>query len=189
MKQFKTLGILLISTLIYSCTDKEDSSVKPGISINPNQEELITTVEIQLSDSNHIPLDTVSFNDPDGDGGIPPSIDTLKLGKGQKYFVKLNFLDKSNPADIKDITAEIKAEGDEHLICFDPMNISGLNIIRTDSDGTYELGIESSWTVDANANSNNGKLRLSLKHQPGVKDGTCAPGTTDVEIDFPVTIN
>ncbi|MCB0803533.1 MAG: hypothetical protein KDB74_10575 [Flavobacteriales bacterium] len=189
MKTFQIFSLLIISTLFFSCTDESDNSVKPGITINPNTEELITTVQIHLSDTNHVIIDTVAFNDPDGDGGNPPTIDTLMLQAGQSYLVNLKFIDASNPLSIKDITAEIEIEADEHLVCFDQTNIAGISINKADSDGNYELGLKSKWKLSPSASSNNGILKLTLKHQPDVKDGTCTPGDTDVEINFPVIIN
>jgi hypothetical protein len=189
MKTFKILAIALLSLSIYSCTDDDDDSVTPDIIITPNEEELITTVEIHLNDTNNVIIDTISFNDPDGDGGNAPTIDTLRLQAGQDYKVNLMFLDASNPSDIEDITLEIEEEDDEHLVCFDQTNLTGLSITKTDSDGTYVVGLKSKWVLTPAASSTNGVLKLTLKHQPDVKDGTCAPGDTDVEINFPVIIN
>jgi hypothetical protein len=87
------------------------------------------------------------------------------------------------PAD--SISNEVLEEGNEHLFCFDIMD-ANLNITRADSDGVYEIGLESIWVVGANSN---GHVTVTLKHQPdGIKDGTCAPGDTDIEIEFPIKI-
>lgn len=187
MKTFKILAIALLSLSIYSCTDDDDDSIK---TIDHNhEEELITTVQVILSDTFNVVLDTVSFKDPDGDGGIAPTIDTLRLQAGKDYLVNLMFLDESDPADVEDITLEIKAEDDEHLICFDLTNLTGLNITKTDSDGTYVVGLKSKWGLVPAATSTNGVLNLTLRHQPDAKDGTCIPGSSDVDINFPVLIN
>lgn len=189
MKSFKIIAIAILCLTFNACTDDDDDSVKPGTTITPNEEELITTVEIHLSYTNNVVIDTVSFNDPDGDGGNAPTIDTLVLQSAKEYLVNLKFLDASDPSDIEDITLEIEAEDDEHLVCFETMNSTGISISKIDTDGTYAVGLTSRWTISSSASSNNGTLKLTLKHQPGVKDGTCAPGDTDVEIDFPVVIN
>ena len=86
------------------------------------------------------------------------------------------------PADT--ISNEVLAEGDEHLFCFDPID-ANISITRTDSDGTFEIGLTSDWIT---GNYSNGLVTITLKHQPGVKDGTCSPGDTDVEIQFPIII-
>lgn len=187
----KKISLSIFTTFLIalsSCVDDDDSSVKPGTQITPNEEELITTVNLLFRDTNGLLVDTFAFNDLDGDGGNPPVIDTIKLKSNSTFLLSLEFLDASDPNDIEDITAEIKAEDDEHLICFEPQNLVGLNIIRTDSDGTYELGLESRWSIPSGAMVSNSKVKISLKHQPNVKDGTCGVGDTDVEIDFPIVI-
>ena len=56
-----------------------------------------------------------------------------------------------------------------------------ITIQRTDSDGNFEVGLQSLWETGT---TGNGTVMIRLKHQPGVKDGTCAPGETDIELDF-----
>ncbi len=145
-------------------------------------------MNLEFTDQNQN-VSVFSFKDLDGDGGNPPVIDTIKLNKNQSYTVSAIFLDESDPNDVEDITVEILEEDNEHLICFDIENIDGLTIRRTDSDGTYEVGLASMWNVSDTAVATNGIVRLTLKHQPGIKDGSCAPGDTDVEVDFPVIFN
>jgi hypothetical protein len=45
----------------------------------------------------------------------------------------------------------------------------------------YEVGLQSQWTT---GNAENGTTQIVLKHQPDVKDGTCAPGETDIDVTF-----
>src|SRR5690606_24038903 len=109
-----------------------------------------------------------------------------KVSRNSIYAVSVKFLDESNPSDIKDITMEIKEEGDEHRVCYQLINASGLSIEIKDSDGVLPIGLESSWELDSTAQSSNGQLQLVLKHQPEFKDGSCGPGDTDVEVFFPI---
>jgi len=60
-----------------------------------------------------------------------------------------------------------------------------LEIVSIDSDGNYSIGLKTQWQAK---NLTSGELTLTLKHQPGVKDGTCDPGETDVEVVFPISI-
>lgn len=180
------LFITALAGVLTACTDDSDSSVTPGTTVTPNEEELITTVQIRISDSLTAQVvDTVEFNDLDGPGGNAPTIDSIKLSPNRVYIVETSFFDASDPSDIEDITAEIEAEDDEHLVCFELMNAGGFSIEITDSDGTYPIGLDSKWKSGGLAN---GELKLTLRHQPGVKDGTCTPGETDVEVRFPLTI-
>jgi|SRR5690554_317896 len=182
----KTSSILLTAVVLLflaSCKDNDDAT--PSKSITPDDRELITTVKLNFSNGTQ---QTYVFSDPDGDGGTPPTIDTIRLNKGEVYHVEASFFDESNPADIEDITQEIKEKAHEHIICFEAINSKGLTIERTDTDGIYEVGLTSMWTVNDSANSNNGELKLTLKHQVGVKDGSCEAGETDVEVNFPLSI-
>jgi hypothetical protein len=181
-----TLVIAFVSVAIIACKDDDDDSVKNGkTTVNPNEEELITTVEAIFSDTNGVALDTFKFEDPDGLGGDAPTIDTIRLNSNSKYDLSIRFLDESDSTDVENITAEIQAEDDEHLICFEEKTSNALNISKTDSDGTYPIGLSSRWEVGAAAN---GSIVISLKHQPGVKDGSCSPGETDIEVEFPLVL-
>lgn len=176
-----SLFLFLTATFMVGCK-KDDDAPKPSSSTPPaNEEELITTVKITFVDTAGVePNVVVFFRDPDGDGGnAPTQFDTIRLAANSVYNATLEVLDESkNP--VENITTEIQEEADEHIFCFTPTNVN-LSIIRTDSDGTYEIGLASQWTV---GNASIGTTQVVLKHQPGVKDGTCAPGDTDVELNF-----
>ncbi len=187
MKTMKTNVFILIAAVLFvGCTDDDDTSIDTPIIAN--EEELITTVKLTFIDSSGLSK-IFEFNDPDGEGGMTPTIDTIYLSRGISYNLSTKFFDRSDPNDVEDITVEIREEDDEHLICFESINISGLTIDIIDSDGTYELGLSSIVEVSDSASSLNGVLKLILKHQAGVKDGTCPPGETDVEVDFSVQFN
>jgi hypothetical protein len=47
------------------------------------------------------------------------------------------------------------------------------------------LGLLTNWK---SGSASNGQLMISLKHQPGIKDGSADKGETDVEINFPVIV-
>ena len=121
-----------------------------------------------------------AFRDPDGDGGNTPTQHaTIRLVANTYYNATVQILNESeNPAE--DVTIEIQDEDDEHLFCYTPSN-TNVSIVRTDSDGTFEVGLTTFWSTGAAANGN---TTVILKHQPGVKDGTCTPGDTDIEVTF-----
>jgi len=179
---FSTFGLFL-----NSCSDDDDASVS-GDNINPNEEELITTVRLAFTDTDNN-SSTFQFTDPDGEGGNAPNIETIILEQGKSYSVSAQFLDESDPNEVEDITVEILEEDDEHLVCFESSNVDGLTIQRVDTDGSFEVGLQSSWVLTDSASASNGVVKLTLKHQPGTKDGSCEPGDTDVEVDFPLEIN
>jgi len=183
----KPINLLLLMLVLgmAACTDDDDDSVNNQPGVSANEEELITTVVIKVKDTLTDVEQTFRWTDPDGDGGNDPSIDTITLAPNTFYEVEIEFLDESDPSDVEDITEEIEDEDDEHLICYTSSPQTMLNVLRTDSDGTYEVGLESTWE---SFTAQNGSLKIVLKHQPGVKDGSCSPGETDIEIDLPVFV-
>ncbi|MEM9022798.1 MAG: type 1 periplasmic binding fold superfamily protein [Bacteroidota bacterium] len=172
------MGLMLFTA---SCGDDDDLDEEPM-----NEEETITTVIVTLTNmSDPSDVITSSIVDPDGDGGVAPAQTApVVLDSNTTYSVQLGFLDESDPADVENIGEEILDEDDEHLVCF---AASGdITITRTDTDGMFEVGLQSRW--ETGNNSGNSTVTVTLKHQPGIKDGTCPPGETDVEVGFAVTI-
>ena len=185
-KEKSALAVLLLVLLIgsfMSCKKKENTITNPP---DQNDSELITTFKLSFVDSAGIdPNMEFLFRDIDGPGGNAPSdFDTLILGSDKTYFVTLTLLNESVSPSI-DITSEILAEANEHLFCFNPTIGGDLSITRTDTDGTYELGITSKWRT---LSTSDGLVLIKLKHQPGIKNGQCEPGETDVELEFQTKI-
>jgi hypothetical protein len=184
MKQLFYLSAAALM-LAFSCKkNKIDDPIDQPI--DDHEEELITTMKLIFSDSAGVlPDRTFQFQDLDGPGGNNPTMfDTLFLEDSTVYNVQVEILNESvNPAE--NLTSEILTEADEHLFCFTPMNLSGLSIVRTDSDGTYQIGLQSKWRT---IQTENGKVKIVLKHQPGVKNGSCDPGDTDIELYFEVRV-
>jgi hypothetical protein len=154
---------------------------------HPHDEgEVITTVKLicQDSASTILPVREFRFDDPDGPGGNNPTrLDTIHLDSGRTTLVSLRFEDASS-GTVKDITSEIRAEAQDHLVCIQPAGVA-LNVAVSDSDGKYPIGLESRWKSTVKGA---GTLTIVLKHQPGSKNGTCDPGDTDAEVTFPVLI-
>lgn len=172
--------VFAASLLMLNCKKTTNDVTQPDTS---NEEELITTVELSfVGPDSAEAISRFTFSDIDGVGGASPIIDTIKLNAGAYYTCSIAFLDETKiPAD--NITEEVEAEGDQHLICF-TSTITGLSFEKTDSDGVFPIGLESKWTHFGT--NENGIVTITLKHQPGVKDGTCEPGETDAEVSFPV---
>lgn len=182
----KILSILAISILAISACKKQkidDPVVTPP---NENEEEVITTFKIYLSDTNGVSYDTLVFRDIDGVGGnAPSSFDTIQLAPSAVYLARLELLNESsNPVD--NITLEIEEEANDHMFCFEPTINGALQVEIQDADSQgLPLGLQSKWTVGG---INNGTLTIRLKHQPGIKTGDCSLGETDVELTFQVKI-
>ncbi len=181
-----TMFIALLITGLSSCKkDEQKPDDHHDHNHEHNEEELITTFTITFTDAAGIlPTVEATFRDTDGEGGNPPTtFDNIVLQSNTTYNASISLLNESvTPSE--DITSEIEQEGDEHIFCFEQTNVN-ITITRTDSDGTYSIGLTSDWTT---SDASNGTVLISLKHQPGVKNGTCEPGETDIELLFNVEV-
>lgn len=174
------LAALLLALPLFasSCKDKKDPEPE-------EEEELITTVRYTLTPTAGGPAVTVEYKDLDGTGGNAPTVGTLRLAPNTTYTGAVTFLNEAaSPAEDK--TAEILAEKDEHLVIYTPAPANLLTITRTDRDSrNLEVGLA---TRVQTAGAATGTLKITLRHQPGTKNGTAEPGSTDVEATVPVTI-
>lgn len=169
--------------LFNSCKkDEEKPDTPPPVA---NEEELITTMTLTLVDTEGVqPTVIATFRDADGPGGNNPTqFDDINLEPNTVYVGTLSLLNESvDPAE--DITEEIADEAVDHLFCYAP-SMANAVVTRTDSDGTFEIGLATQWvTGDASI----GEITITLKHQPGIKDGTCDPGETDIEVEFQLNV-
>jgi hypothetical protein len=186
-KMSKKINLVILLMLVMAVSiqcKKDDPIVNPPI--QGEEDELITTMNLEFIDSAGVLTNqTFSFKDPDGPGGNAPTVfDTIALSANNTYNVAITLLNESvSPAE--DITVEVLNEADEHFFCFEPSVAGNCIVTRTDSDGQYEIGLASKWNV---LTISQGFMLIKLKHQPGVKNGTCSPGETDIEINFPVKI-
>lgn len=151
---------------------------------NPNEQELITTLIINLTDSVSLAQTSFQFDDPDGEGGNPPSrFDTILIEANKTYFGQIVLLNKSvTPVDT--ISNEVMEEGVDHQFFFTTTDVSTV-ISYADADiNGNPIGLETIWR---NGSAGNGNIQVVLKHQPGTKapaPGNPAIGETDVQIDF-----
>lgn len=180
--QLLSILFILLVAGISSCKEKVD---EPDID---NEEELITTVEVQLTDTISGTTQIFRFEDLDGEGGNAPTTDSIKINANAIYSCAVKFLDESDPLDIEDITEEVLEEGADHHLCL--LGLSALNITmsfeESDNNG-FPIPVNSLWTV---GNSSTGDLTIKLKHQEGGHSHTdCDEGETDVEVVFPTAIN
>lgn len=151
---------------------------------DPNEEELITTLKVKLTDKSNGSVSSFEFKDLDGDGGAAPSkFDEILVQRGKVYDCALEVLNESvTPAD--NITAEILAEANDHQFYFAATD--GLvSVANLNKDGKgLPLGTTSTWTASGNAGS--GTITITLKHKPGVKAAGDAVtvGETDIALSF-----
>lgn len=183
MKKVHVLSTMLLTVMVLStftsCKDEE-------VPEPTNEEELITTLTITFEDDATGAISSFTFRDVDGPGGAAPTtFDTIRLDAETNYHAYVTLLNESiSPAE--DITAEVEAEGDEHQIFY---NVTGPNItfLYEDTDVNGDpIGLH---TVAITHSAGTGSITITLKHQPGTKDGLITTGETDVEVSFVTEIN
>lgn len=149
-----------------------------------------------------------AFDDPDGDGGMAPTIDPIVLAAGVTYDVSVSFQNAlEDPPE--EITDEVRDEGDEHQVFFLGSAVSGpattsgsaplLHAYADMDRNGNPLGLAS--TVMTSAGS--GELTVVLLHLPPVNEvavktadtaarvrdeGVAAVGEIDARVTFPVTV-
>lgn len=204
---FKFVITISISCiLIMACKKKNDPSPENPIVPNNDETELITTIKLILEDTVTHSFTTYQFSDVDGVGGNPAiygginqSDSVIHLLQNKIYRCHILLLDETkNPIDT--ISNEVKNEAVDHLIFFNSLNPSGappsvyltnsmLTIKYMDLDANNKpLGLNTIWQTP-NMPMNKSLLKVELKHQPNIKDGTYAPGNTDIQVEFKVQIN
>lgn len=180
MKNLKFLYLLtLVLFVLASCND--DEPVEPE-----NEEEVITDMVVTLTSFGG-DVQTLTFTDPDGDGGNAPTITGATLKANETYVGILTL----TGAD-EDITAEVLEEDDEHQFFFETTDLN-LTVQYNDQDAD---GNPLGQAVTVNTgDASMGSLKVTLVHEPvkdasGVSDGdiTNAQGEIDIEVSFPVEV-
>jgi hypothetical protein len=173
------LPCLTLNLLLAGCAkDPNDVTIAP---IENSDEEIIHSIHLKFVNVAQL-TDTLvyRFVDNDGVGGNPPSaFDTLRFPANTQWQCSIELGQIINN-QLFNIHEEVLAEAADHLFCFEADAVA-IGIVRTDSDGIYELGLQSDWNIQG---TSTGTLRIQLKHQPGIKDGTCEPGDTDLDLTF-----
>lgn len=179
MRAMKLIAFLALALFAVSC-DKEDD-------VDPNEEELITTLKVTLTTLGSTTPIVATFKDVDGPGGqAPVKFDSIIIDANKTYSASLQFLNESvSPAE--DITAEVNAEADDHQVYYEP-TVAGLTVTNLNNDTKgLPLGVTSTWNTLA---AGKGTVKITLKHKPGAKAASdpVSKGETDVEVGFGVRV-
>jgi len=175
-------SLVAFSSIFQACKkdEKDPAPTNPG--------EVITTVKLFLRNvADTTETASATWKDPDGGNASNATVDSLFLSPNKTYEGTVLFLDETkNPAE--DITEEILEEDDEHLVVYKPLGFTENQLKFTIKDrdkNNLPVGLIYQLKTEV---TGKGKLDVLLKHQPGVKNGTEAPGETDAEVSFPVRI-
>jgi hypothetical protein len=179
------IGLIAATALVmtFSACSKDDDEVPEA-----DENELITRVSFKFTNAaNANDVATVTWTDPDGEGGKPATIGTLTLKPNTTYNYEISeVLNETATGDGRNVLSEINEESDEHLWVYKALPANTLTITRTDKDkNNVEIGLKGTAVTSAAAT---GTLQTILRHQPDSKNGTEAPGSTDFDATFPVKI-
>lgn len=178
------LVMFLLSMFVFtSCEEDTPEEV--------NEDELITTVTITLTNGNQVI--TLKYKDLDGDGPNKPSTRVSEpLIANTVYSGTVSFLNET-ATTVEDITEEILAEAEEHQVFYQAPAAFGTFTYDDEDANGKPLGLGFTLTTGASATTSN--LTITLRHEPnksasGVSDGNIsnAGGATDVEVVFPIQI-
>lgn len=185
--------------LLAACGEDPDAG-DPG--------EVITTVMLEVTPPGGTTT-TFTFDDPDGDGGSPPTADMVTLTAGTTYMLAVRFQNRLETPP-EEITDEVRDEGAQHQVFFTGTAVNGpatnnpsapLTHTYGDQDAN-QLPIGLSNTIAAAAGA--GDLTVTLRHLPPVNDTavktanlagqvktsgiSSIPGESDAAVTFAVTV-
>jgi hypothetical protein len=208
MKSIITTAALLamLGTTFTACKkDKKEDPAPQQPAPPANEAELITTMKITLRDTINNTSVTYVFSDLDGAGGNPATFGNsgadsiINITANHVYEATILLLDQTKtPVDT--ISNEVEEEGADHMFFFNSIaptgttsytvNLSGGTTIKyLDSDANNRgIGLETLWTANPTSSVIE-PLKIELKHQPGIKNGTYAPGETDIQVGFKLKVN
>lgn len=196
--------------LLNSCS-KSETTVTPA----PPSNEPISTVTLTATNTADNSVVKASWTmDPDANVADTSHF-LLTLKANSTYNVAVSLVD-STQTPAEDITSEIYDRRGYHLFFFQPSPMAAgfatgissayipqdqwvsyetntppylnLAVVRTDLDNNspaLPIGLQDKFTTGA---ASTGYVRMVLRHQPNVKNGTYAPGSTDTDAKFKVTI-
>jgi hypothetical protein len=181
-----------------------------------DENEVISRVELTFTPAGGgAPLVFV-FEDPDGDGGVSGMSDRVELAVGVEYGLAVRFVNSiADPEE--DITAEIEAEAEDHLV-FVTGDVSGPASSASPALATHAYAdLESNYGENAvgddlpvglantitGAAAGEGELRVILRHLPPLNDqpqksaglaadlaaGRDLPGSVDADITFALVVS
>jgi hypothetical protein len=170
--------------------------------------EVITTVVLTFTPPGDGPDIVVEFDDPDGPGGDPATIDPIELTAGE-YGLAIGFENRlEDPPEI--ITDEIRDEAEQHQVFLTGDAVDGPASDQPGAPFTHAYADEDLNTLPVGltntitAATGTGTLTVTLRHLPPIdgnptKTATTAAdvraggfsaigGQSDAQVDFPATI-
>lgn len=189
MKRTQPWSLLALSALLLlnSC-NRDEQTVAPT-----DDNEAITTATLTLTNK-AAPTQVITATIDNLNGTADFSKATLTLKANTTYTGQITLLDKTKTPVVV-ATDEIREKANEHLFVYTFTPATGssatLGVTLTDKDtnpapGPYPIGLATELKTGTATGS--GSLRVVLRHQPNVKNGTQTPGSSDLDTQFPVVV-
>ena len=186
MKKLATIVMAFsVIVLTFNACKKDEKTVSPPVPGN----EFLTTVRLIATNAND-PSDVQvgTITDETIIPNAPDSINhpNMMLKANSTYNVQVLFLDETK-TPVGNVTDDIYDRRNYHLICFEP-SASNITVVRTDLDTNnppLQIGLQDKFTTGA-AGTN--MLNVQLRHQPNAKNGDCAPGSSDADVTYNITV-
>ncbi|RXK85439.1 hypothetical protein [Filimonas effusa] len=177
------LSAFLITVMLFNGCKKDETAVAPPV---PGNEFLTTVQLVVVNAADPTDRDTVAVKQLP-DQPIDYTNASLHLKANSTYNVSVRFLDETQtPAG--NVTDDIYARRNYHLICFTTDASLALTVTRTDLDTNtpaLPVGLQDRFSTGS---AGSGKMNVRLRHQPNAKNGDCDPGSSDADVNFSVTI-
>lgn len=181
MKKFFKPALLVLSMIAMTACSNDDDTPE-----QINEEELITQVVVTLTEAGTSNTEVYEWNEGSGASGA------INIEAGKTYEATVGFFDTTNPSDIEDITEEVIAEADEHVVFYE-VGSGALTIQSAANDiedtAGSPIGINTLWNADGSTSTN---VVIYLVHEPTSKTGETRGdlgGETDVQVSFTVAVN
>lgn len=177
--------------------------------------EIISRVELSFTPEGGGDALVFAFDDPDGDGGVSGSAETIELAAGTSYALTVRFQNGLvDPPE--DITEEVEGEAEDHMVfivgdVFGPASMPATALVSheyADVESDYgdnavgeDLPVGLRNTITTNT-AGSGQLRVLLRHLPELNgepqktgelaqmlaDGEDLPGSVDVDVSFELVV-
>jgi hypothetical protein len=183
LKNKLKLSLLAVAAIMLSVSCKKNDDELPKVEEN----ELITTVRLKFTNkANSSDVKLVTWKDLDGQGGNNPVIGEIVLAPNSAYRMEIDAILNEAQTPVVNIKEEVAKEADDHLFVFKPTPANILTVNITDKDSkNLPVGLVSDAVTTV---AGTGKLQVILRHQSNVKNGTEAPGSTDLDATFDVKV-
>lgn len=175
------LVIAAFALAITSC--KKDS-------VDANDNEVITTVQLQITPVGGGTALTYKWEDLDGPGGTSPVIDRITLATSKTYTVQVMLYDKTKTPPV--VTSdEVRKEAVDHRLYFEPSAGANITVTNLDNDPNgIPLGLMSTFTTGSAAT---GTMKVTLRHyenggKAAVDLVSSTKSSTDAETTFNTTV-